>query len=238
MSDYEIDGSDQIYNIWKAQKTTRIYKNEMLRNQHLFQIIFDYAEFENVIDIGCGTGYLDYMLANLGKCVTAVDLSEKRLSLFKGKAADYDIAQINDNLFNLTLSNYDLVISQEVLEHIEDYESALNKMNSFVKKGAIGLFCVPYNENLEAKMVTDPNTGEHVHKVGHLHSFTKPKLEQSVRNTGFDVIKSFLLVNKRSYKLFAKFKIPVNNFTIQIDKLMNFLFPEKAAYLAVACRKK
>ena len=93
------------------------------------------------------------------------------------------------------------------------------------------------NENLEAKMIIDKETGKKVHKVGHLHSFTKTKLEISVKKSGYEVIKSFLLVNKRSYKLFAKYKIPVNNFSLSIDTLMNSLFPHKAAYLAVLCRK-
>lgn len=238
MSDYVIDGPDQIYNIWEAKKTTRIYKNEMLRNLHLFRIISKEFKFPKVIDIGCGTGFLDYMLANSGKKVTAIDLSSKRLSLFKEIAKKNGITQINQNLFDVDLTNFDIVISQEVLEHIEDYESALNKMNSFIIKDGLGLFCVPYNENLEAKMIEDPISGKRVHKVGHLHSFKKYKLEKSVNNSGFEVIKSFLLVNKRSFKLFAKYKIPVNNFTLHIDKIMNYLFPNKAAYLATLCRKK
>jgi 2-polyprenyl-3-methyl-5-hydroxy-6-metoxy-1,4-benzoquinol methylase len=238
MNDYLTDGNEQIYNIWQANPKTRLYKNEMLRNQHLFEIVTRCKASNHVIDIGCGAGYLDYLLAKVGKQVTAVDLSKKRLNLFKEKASLYGITQINENLFNLNVNNFNMVISQEVLEHIEDYESALIKMNSFVNKGGMGIFCVPYNENLEAKMIVDPNNGKRVNKNGHLHSFTISKLEKSIKDTGFEVIKSFLLVNKRSYKFFARFKIPVNKFTLQIDKIMNFLFPVKAAYLAVLCRKK
>ncbi len=225
MSDYVNDGADQIYNVWRANSKTRIYKNEMLRNLHLYNLIMSDREYKKIIDIGCGTGYLDCLLAKKGKQVTAVDLSKKRMSLFKEKASLYGITQINENLFNLNVNNFDMVISQEVLEHIEDYESAIVKMNGFVNKDGIGIFCVPYNENLEAKMIIDPDTGKRVHKVGHLHSFTKVKLEKSIANSGFEVLNTFLLVNKRTFKLFARFKIPVNNITLQFDKLMNYLFP-------------
>jgi len=141
-------------------------------------------------------------------------------------------------LFDLDEKDYDFVISQEVLEHLEDYESALLKMNSFIRSGGHGLFCVPYNENLEAKMITDPETGKRYNKIGHLHSFTKEKLSNSIEKNGFYLIEANLLVNKRSFKYFSRFKMPVNNFTLKLDELMNMLFPEKAAYLSVLCRKK
>ena len=238
MSDYIIIGGDKLHNIWQADKTTKLYKNEMLRNKHLFAIIKSCTNIKSIIDIGCGTGYLDYLLAKDSKKITGVDLSKNSLDLYKQKAEEFGITQIHDNLFNITLENFDLVISQEVLEHIENYESAISKMNQFIKKNGIGLFCVPYNENLKAKMIDDPVTGKKIHKVGHLHSFTKDKLEKSVENCGFELIKTYLLVNKRTNKFFSKFNIPVNSLTLQIDKIFNALFPYKAAYLAVLCRKK
>ncbi|MFZ1291951.1 MAG: class I SAM-dependent methyltransferase [Melioribacteraceae bacterium] len=237
MSDYVIIENDRLYNIWNANKNTKLYKNEMLRNHNLFNIIKKQTYVEKIIDIGCGTGYLDYLMAKDRKQITGVDLSKSSLSLFKEVADKFGIKQIHENLFNIELKNFDLVISQEVLEHLENYESAISKMSEFIKENGFGLFCVPYNENLNAKMINDPTTGERIHKVGHLHSFTKEKLEMSIEKSGFKLIKSFLLVNKRTNKLFANLKIPVNSYTLFIDKIMNSLFPHKAAYLAVLCKK-
>ncbi len=237
MSDYVIIENDRLYNIWNANKNTKLYKNEMLRNLHLFNIIKNQTNVEKIIDIGCGTGYLDYLMANDGKQITGVDLSKSSLSLFKEVADKFGIKQIHENLFNIELKNFDLVISQEVLEHLENYESAISKMSEFIKENGFGLFCVPYNENLNAKMIDDPITGNRIHKVGHLHSFTKEKLEKSIEKSGFNIIETFLLVNKRTNKLFANLKIPVNSYTLFIDKIMNSLFPHKAAYLAVLCKK-
>lgn len=238
MTDYIIDGTDQIFNIWEADKSTRLYKNEMLRNHHLCNILTTENNFNNLLDVGCGTGYLDSLLAKTGKKVTAVDISQRRLDLFKDISKKLDIIQINENLYDLEVANFDAVISQEVLEHLEDYESALLKMSSFLKPKGIGLFCVPYNENLNAKMIIDEKSGEKVHKNGHLHSFTKDKFEGSILKSGFEIIRTYLLVNKRSYKRFSQLGIPINNFTLKIDDIMNKLFPHKAAYLAILCRKK
>ncbi|MBK7104088.1 MAG: class I SAM-dependent methyltransferase [Ignavibacteriae bacterium] len=237
MSDYSIYENEKLYNIWIANKNTKLYKNEMLRNNQLFEIIKKQNGVKNIIDIGCGTGYLDYLLSKNGKEITAVDLSKNSLDMFKEIANQFTITQVHENLFNINLKNFDMVISQEVLEHIEDYESAIAKMNLFIREDGIGLFCVPYNENLNAKMIDDPLTGNRIHKVGHLHSFTKEKLERSVEKSGFKLVETFLIVNKRSNKLFSNFKIPINNFTLFIDKIMNLLFPYKAAYLAVLCKK-
>lgn len=238
MGDYVIDGSDKIYNVWKADKTTRLHKNELLRHNHLLNLILGCDGVKNIIDIGCGTGYLDYLLSLNGKKITAVDLSAKRLSLFKEVADKQGIKQINSDLFNLNEDGYDFVISQEVLEHLDDYESALVKMNSFVKQDGFGLFCVPYKENLEAKMITDPKTGERYHKVGHLHSFDENKFEAGIKKAGFSLIKTKVIVSKRTFKLFAKYNLSINKFALEFDNFMTFLNKDKSAYLAVLCKKK
>jgi len=154
MNDYTVDGSDSIYNVWNADPSTPIYKNEMLRNLHILRLMNSMGSFNSVLDIGCGTGYLDYLLAKSGKKVTGVDLSAKRLSLCSVIAKKYHIQQVNKNLFDLDEKDYDFVISQEVLEHLEDYESALLKMNSFIRSGGQNLFrLIEENSEIFIKMM-------------------------------------------------------------------------------------
>ncbi|MCA9733635.1 MAG: class I SAM-dependent methyltransferase [Deferribacteres bacterium] len=238
MSDYIIDGDDRIYNIWQADHSKRLYRNELLRHHHLQRLLLKSGDFHSLLDIGCGTGYFDYLLAQNGKKIKAVDLSAKRLSLFADIARKFNIQQLNADLFKLEESGFDALISQEVLEHLQDYEAALSKMKSFLKPDGIALFCVPYNENLNAKTVIDPQTQKKHHTSGHLHSFTKEKLSGSAAKIGFEVLGVHLIVNKRSVKHFTRLRLPINSVTSFFDRLMNQLFPHKAAYLAVLCRNK
>jgi len=231
--------NSKIFNLWeeqteKRQKHTRL--GELLRHHTLVTLI---PEDQNkIIDIGCGLGYLDYLIARQGKDITGVDISLESLNLFKDIAEEYNIKQIHANLFDINVNEYDLVICQEVLEHIEDYESAIMKMNNFIKHNGFGLFCVPYNENLGAKTIYQPETKEYCHKSGHVHSFDYPKLADSMGKCGFKVLRKKLIANKRVRKIMLNLGLPINRSTLLLDSVYNYLFPHKASWLAVLGQKK
>ena len=223
------------YDIWNADKNTKLYKNEMLRYFHLLNLLP--GNISNVIDIGCGTGYMASLMASRNLKVTAVDISEDRLACFRDIAKRSTITQIKRNFFELNFNNFDALLSQEVLEHIENYEKALMKMASFIKPNGYGIFCVPFEENLDAKTKRCTSCGHLYHTSGHLHSFTKNKLATALSSTGFTMLKLDIIVNKRTFKWLAKTKISVNKLVLQLDKMLNILFSHKAAYMAVLCQK-
>jgi len=208
----------------------------MLRYYHLLNLLPE--NISTVIDIGCGTGYMASLMANKNLKVTAVDISEDRLASFRNNAEQLNIKQIKQNFFKLNLNNFDALLSQEVLEHIEDYEKALKKMALFIKSNGYGIFCVPYKENLNAKTRRCSLCGQRYHTSGHLHSFTKDMLAAALSTAGFILLKLHVIVNKRTFKWLAKSKISINKPILQFDKMMNFLFSHKAAYLAALCQKK
>ena len=227
---------NSFYDIWHADKSTKLYKNELLRYYHLLNLLP--GNITNVIDIGCGTGYMASLMAKRNLNVTAVDISENRLASFHDIAEKLNIKQIKQNFFKSNLNNFDALLSQEVLEHIENYEIALKKMASFLKPQGYAVFCVPYKENLDSKAKKCSLCGQLYHISGHLHSFTEEKLTTALLTAGFTILKLDVIVNKRTFKWLAKTKLPVNKPVLQLDKTLNFLFSHKAAYLAALCQKK
>ena len=227
------------FNIWEP-KYNQLYLNEILRHGHLINML-PIKKIKNLIDIGCGIGYMAYLLSRKGLHVTAVDISEKRLLLFKEIAKKSNIQQIHSDLFMLNCTDFDAILSQEVLEHLENYQHALNKITTFIKPDGYALFCVPYKENLNAKMIKCPICGQKYNKNGHLHSFSKEMFCNSIEKAGFKIIITRLIVSKRITKWFKTSKLIINNafpFLLFIDRCMNYLFPHKAAYLAVLSKKK
>ncbi|MBD3287520.1 methyltransferase domain-containing protein [candidate division KSB1 bacterium] len=226
-------------NIWAAKqppKFKKMYITEMLRYKQLLKMLP--LNLSTVIDIGCGKGYMDYLLAQEKYTITAVDISEDSLKSFSEIAKKYSITQICADFFTLDLKNFDLVLSQEMIEHIEDYQAALDKLYTFVRSGGYGLFSVPYKENLQAKMINYPETGKHVHRNGHLHSFTRNKFVDSIKQAGFKIVRVELITNKRAIKWLASLRLPVNIITIYLDRILNILFPNKATFIAVLAEKE
>ena len=217
----------------------RHFVNEVLRHNHLLRMLP--ANSRTVIDVGCGTGYLASLMARSGKTVTAIDISQPRLVAFRDIAQRYDITQVHADLFDLDYRHaFDALVCQEVLEHLEHFEQATHHMVSFLKPQGYALFCVPYRENLSAKMRTCPVCHTAYHTNGHLHSFDERKLSETLQRHGFTILRIRRIVSKRTTKWCAKIRYPVERgfFLIgSFDSVMNYFFPRKAAYLAVLCRK-
>lgn len=223
------------YNYWEADPHTRRYRNELLRYLHLLTMLPKRNSL--ILDVGCGTGYMSVLLAKQGFRVMAIDIRKESLLCFEKLAKIHGIRQIHGDFFRLHIDPVEAVLCQEVLEHIPDVKSALKKIASFLRPDGLGLFCVPYRENLEAKKVQCPSCGLRVHKSGHLHSFTEHSFQEALQEAGFCILSIRLIVNKRTVKWFTRFHIPVNRATLLLDRVMNGLFPHKSAYLAVLTQK-
>lgn len=221
-----------LYDIWTADRSTRLYRNEMLRYQHLLRL-FPTSNSSRVLDVGCGTGYMSCLLAQKGLSVTAIDISEPSLALFRDRAKQHNIKQMNTDLFDADFTGYDALISQEVLEHIPDFAAAIGKMCSFLRKDGYALFCVPYKENLAAKTKICPKCGEAYHANGHLHHFTIDNLSKAVEDNKFKILTVRRITNKRAVKWLTALHLNANRLTRAFDSLMNVLFPHKATYLAI-----
>ena len=102
---------------------------------------------EKLLEAGCGDGLISMLSALKGADVVSLDLSEKSLRMFKGRAKDSDL------LINLILSdinvlpfpeeNFDIIICSEVLEHLENYENTLNELYRVLKPQGRAIFSVP-----------------------------------------------------------------------------------------------
>lgn len=121
------------------------------RNRYLFvkQNLAKWAHdrsFEHVLNLGCGEGDYDPMIASFCKKLDAVDINEAdvnfaRLSNHQIKNIEYRV----DNALDLKLedNSLDLIISVEVLEHVGEPEKMVREINRVLKPGGLAILTFP-----------------------------------------------------------------------------------------------
>lgn len=83
----------------------------------------------DVLDIGCGTGFLSLLLAELGHRVTGIDVAGSMLSIARRKAAaqslHVDFREADAESSHLSAGSFDLIVERHVLWTLPHPEAAL-----------------------------------------------------------------------------------------------------------------
>ena len=123
------------YNIWAQQFDTNNNKTRDLEGIVLREIL-DNIDFDNCLEIGCGTGKNTEWLITKSKQVTAIDFSYEMLAKAKQKIlsdkVNFEQADITQN-WNFANRHYDLITFSLVLEHIENLEHIFNQLYTLVE---------------------------------------------------------------------------------------------------------
>ena len=122
-------------------------------------------EVKSILDVGCGDGAVTNSLVN-SYDVTGIDVSEKALKHFKGKA---HIGSLEDLPF--PNKSFDLIISAEVLEHlpVSIYQASLKEMQRVAK--AYIIVSTPAHERLETSFVDCFYCGCVFHRNHHVRTY-------------------------------------------------------------------
>jgi len=95
-----------------------------------------------VLDFGCGTGWLSAILNEFGP-TTGIELSEKAVSIARANYPGVEF--ICGNVFEVSLpkKTFDIVVSQEVLEHVEEQEGYVSIAAECLKEGGYLILTTP-----------------------------------------------------------------------------------------------
>ena len=103
-----------------------------------------------ILDIGCGGGLISEPMARLGANVTGIDASEKNIKIasLHSKKNKLKINYLNKSPEQLdNQKKYDLILSLEIIEHVENVDTYLKSCEKLLKK--IGLmFTATLNRTL------------------------------------------------------------------------------------------
>lgn len=158
------------------------------RNRLILWFIRHYAaQAQSFLEVGCGTGYV---LSAIGKAFPALDLcateqfregiihAEKRCR----RARFQQIAAEEMNF----AGQFDLVGAFDVIEHIENDVSVLQRMHAALKSGGCALFTVPQHPFLWS--AADDN-------ALHQRRYTRKELVQKLEGAGFAVLRATSFVS-------------------------------------------
>ncbi|MHC4954013.1 MAG: class I SAM-dependent methyltransferase [Planctomycetota bacterium] len=140
----DIDAQRQYYDErWGKEH----FANPMERERAaLFVRLFARTELRDprILDLGCGRGWLAGMLSSFGP-TTAVDLSPKGIERAQERWPDVEFRAGNFFEMDLEEGAFDVVVSQEVIEHVEDQAGYIELARKCLKPGGYLLLTTPNN---------------------------------------------------------------------------------------------
>jgi ubiquinone biosynthesis O-methyltransferase len=133
---------DRFSKDWET-KINNLETNKRLKV--VFDDLINTKELKNVkfLEVGCGLGYFSNKAFRLGAKVTGIDIGSSLVSINKKKTpkGNFKVASAS----NLPFKNnqFDIVLSTEVIEHVDNQKKALSEMIRVLKKGGILVITTP-----------------------------------------------------------------------------------------------
>lgn len=188
-----------------------------------------------ILDLGCGSGKYLYVLSNyMDGNFYGVDISSKSIErankLFKKENLKFE----NKNLDQLKNAKFDLIILNDVFEHVEDYIKFLKEIKL---RSKYFYFNIPLEINFMS--IIRGNFTKSYNDVGHLHYFTKDSALQILKHANYVILDwKYFFYSKHELKKHKTIKLFIMYLIISLFKLINKDFTVKifgSASLGVIC---
>jgi len=100
---------------------------------------------KTILDVGCGDGVLSYLLCKDGALVSGIDNSDIAIQYAKERTSGLGIDFQCVSAYDLPWEDeyFDVVVSSDVIEHVEDVNRFLCNINRVVKSGGTIVISTP-----------------------------------------------------------------------------------------------
>lgn len=202
---------------------------------------------ENVLDIGCGVGTIDFFIASKGKKITGIDISYNAIEQCLINAKLLNLSAYTNFLcgdfLNLGIGEkYDMVICLEVLEHLKEDDLAIKKIYKLLTRDGVLMLSVPSKNSPLFKLGFIKKFDK---KVGHLRRYSSQEIIEILKKNNFLIVEEksaegFLrniLFTGRRFDLLVKMirGIVAEIFTV-VDNILAKIFGESD--IIIVARKK
>jgi ubiquinone/menaquinone biosynthesis C-methylase UbiE len=131
------EGAGEVWNWESAAGKIRWQRRVKMLTSHI-------SAKDNVLEIGCGTGYFTKEIAKTDANVTAIDISPELLNIAKAEIPDTNVKFVIENAYDLSFEDgcFDSIVGSSVLHHLE-IEKAISEMFRVLKPGGSLFFTEP-----------------------------------------------------------------------------------------------
>lgn len=112
-----------------------------------------------IIEIGCGAGWLCSRLAPFGR-VTGTDLSDEVLARARKRAPDVEFVEGDFMTLDLGHRQFDVAVSLEVLSHVADQAAFLGRAAEFLRPRGRLMLATQNRPALERNQIPPPAPGQ------------------------------------------------------------------------------
>lgn len=153
---------------WTGERWETFVHNETaLEHLHRYAVACELSANKNVLDIACGEGYGSRLLALNATAVTGVDIDAATIQKAKEKYKAPHLGFLTADARATPLSSgiFDLVVSFETLEHLEDHEQLVGEFKRLLKPDG-------------QLVISTPDTDQYSLKSGYSNPFHKKELNR------------------------------------------------------------
>jgi SAM-dependent methyltransferase len=165
-----------------GQAPKRLEEDHMSR----YNFAADYVQGKRVLDIACGSGYGSRSLFDAGAVsVDGVDLSESVVEFATNKFGCDGVSYCCDSVYTYCVDQpYDVIVSFETIEHVDDYKKALNNLFRLLADEGLLLISSPnrFITSPKADVLTDKPANPY-----HVMEFNRVEFVAALRDAGFVV---------------------------------------------------
>jgi 2-polyprenyl-3-methyl-5-hydroxy-6-metoxy-1,4-benzoquinol methylase len=196
--EHPIEWTDEnVSRLWDYYSRTPPYSDVYFSKQYGERVLRESKlplhESLNVLDFGCGPGFIWEHLCNLNANwkYTGIDFSITSIDKVLKKGVKHPkfvgAHRITELPTELQSANYDLVLLLEVVEHLKDdyLNNTLKEVQRLLKPGGVLLVTTPNEEDLLRSTRFCPDCGAIFHDWQHVRSWSVEKLEKCLNKYGF-----------------------------------------------------
>ncbi|MBL7749096.1 MAG: class I SAM-dependent methyltransferase, partial [Chitinophagaceae bacterium] len=139
---------------WTGERLeTFVFNESTIEHLHRYAIACGLAAGKTVLDIACGEGYGSYLLAAKAASVTGMDIDNTTIKKATQKYPKENLrfTQATAEKIPAADAQFDMVVSFETLEHLEDHDTMIKEIKRVLKPGGLLVISTPDKKNYSDK---------------------------------------------------------------------------------------